>query len=77
MISQDEIPNFEYNVADGVTYTMEIATRKYYKVLKYHCPEKFALKEINNRKFVDLIFMIDKHLHFYIPFCKSDYKPDQ
>ncbi len=71
LLSQDEIESFTDNVADGVTYTMEIATSKYYKLLTYHCPERFAKTEINNKKFLDLILLIDKYIHFWLPICSS------
>jgi hypothetical protein len=69
MISQSEIENFNDNIADGINYNLEIATSKYYKLLTYHCPEHFAKTEINNKKFLDVIFMLDRHLHFYSPIC--------
>jgi len=69
MLSQNEIQDFQVNVADGITYHMEIATPKYYKLVTYHCPEYFAKTEANNKKFVDLILAVDKHLHFYLPTC--------
>ena len=69
MISQSEIANFNDNVADGINYNLEIATSKYYKLLSYHCPEHFAKTEPNNKKFLDVIFILDRHLHFYSPIC--------
>jgi hypothetical protein len=69
MISQVEIANFDNNVADGIYYNLEVATSKYYKLLTYHCPEHFAKTEYNNKKFLDIIFMLDRHLHFYSPIC--------
>ena len=69
MISQSEIANFNDNVADGISYNLEIATSKYYKLLTYHCPEHFAKTEPNNKEFLDIIFILDRHLHFYSPIC--------
>jgi hypothetical protein len=69
MISQDQIENFRDNVADGITYLLEVATPKYYKLITYHCPERFAKTEINNKKFIDLVLALDQHLHFYSPIC--------
>jgi len=69
MISQSEIADLKDNVADGINYNLEIATSKYYKLLTYHCPEHFAKTEPNNKKFLDLIFILDRHLHFYSPIC--------
>lgn len=69
LLSQDEIDNFVDSVADGVTYTMEIATGKYYKLLTYHCPERYANAEENNRHFLDIVLLLDRYLHFYSPIC--------
>ena len=67
--SQEEIPNFVDNIADGVTYDLEISTKGSYKLLTYHCPEHFAKAEINNKKFLDLILLMDKYFHFWTPIC--------
>ena len=69
MISQAEIENFIDNVADGINYDLEIATCKYYKLVSYHCPEHYAPTEANNKKFLNIILMLDRHLHFYSPVC--------
>lgn len=69
LISQEQIPNFVDNVADGVTYHLEIATKGSYKLLTYHCPEHFAKTEINNKKFLDLVLLVDKYFHFWSPIC--------
>ena len=62
--SQNEIKDFKDNIADGVSYNLEIATKKSYRILTYHCPEHFAKTEINNRKFLDIVRLLDKHFHF-------------
>jgi hypothetical protein len=69
LISQEQIPNFEDNVADGVTYNLEISTKGNYKLLTYHCPEHFAKTEINNKKFLDLVLLVDKYFRFWSPIC--------
>jgi hypothetical protein len=38
--SQIEIPNFEYKIADGVFYTIELSTTRYYKLLHYNNPDR-------------------------------------
>jgi hypothetical protein len=68
-ISQEEIPNFIDNVADGVTYNLEIATKGNYKLLTYHCPEHFAKTELNNKKFLDFVLLVDKYFHYWSPIC--------
>jgi hypothetical protein len=69
LISQEEIPNFVDNVADGVTYNLEVATKGSYKLLTYHCPEHFAKTEINNKKFLNLLLLVDRYFHFWSPIC--------
>ncbi len=69
LLSQNEIPGFVDNVADGVWYSVEIATKGSYKQLTYHCPERFAKTEINNKKFLDLIFLLNRYYHFWMPIC--------
>jgi hypothetical protein len=69
MISQNEIENFTDNLADGITYHLEISNSKYYKLLTYHCPEHFAKLEPNNKLFLEIILLLDRHLHFYSPVC--------
>ena len=70
IVSQEEIPNFVDNVVDGVTYNLEIATKGNYRLLTYHCPEHFAKTESNNKKFLDLVILVDKYFHFWSPICK-------
>lgn len=69
LLPQNEIPGFVDNVADGVWYSVEIATKGSYKQLTYHCPERFAKTEINNKKFLDLIFLLNRYYHFWMPIC--------
>lgn len=71
LISQEQIPNFVDNVGDGVTYNLEIATKGNYKLLTYHCPEHFSKTEINNKRFLDLILLVDKYFHFWSPICST------
>jgi hypothetical protein len=71
MVSQQEIEGFVDNVADGVTYHLEVSTNNYYKLVTYHCPETFAKNEVNNKQFTDLIFLLNRHIPFYSPYCKS------
>jgi hypothetical protein len=57
--SQNQIPNFSDNIADGFSFTIELATKNSYKILYYHCPEYYSSKgEINSKK-------IEKFLLFF------------
>lgn len=66
--SQFAIPNFNDNIADGQTCTIEISTRHFYKALQYHCPEFFP-NEPNNVKFMGIINYLNPHFKFYYPWC--------
>jgi hypothetical protein len=68
--SQYDISNFEDKMADGATYTIEISTKKFYKILIYHCPNKYP-NEPNNKKILELIHLLDSYFEFYKPFCGS------
>ena len=67
--SQIAIPNFQDNINDGQTCTIEISTKKFYKELEYHCPEHFT-KEPNNIKFMGVINYLNQYFKFYNPWCK-------
>ena len=71
LISQEDIRGFVDNVADGVTYHMEIIKPSLYKRLTYHCPETFYSSEINNKRFVDILMVLDKYFLFFSPKCKK------
>jgi len=69
LISQNEIENFNDNLKDGITYHLEFSSLTYYKLLTYHCPEHFAPTEQNNKRFLDIILLLDKYLRFYSLKC--------
>ncbi|HLK27729.1 MAG TPA: hypothetical protein VKT28_04060 [Puia sp.] len=58
---QDEIPNFRDTVPDAFIYTIEIATKDYYKVMSYHCPD-YYVKEKYNKRITDFLFFIKRRL---------------
>lgn len=62
ILSQEEIPNFRDEVADGFEYTIEIATKNYYKIIRYHCPDIFAKEEINNKKVIEFLKFVSRNL---------------
>ena len=70
LVSQDQIQGFSDNVADGQTFHMEVFMPFRYKLLRYHCPESYYSKESSNKGFVDILMLLDKHFHFYMPLCK-------
>ena len=65
--SQNAIPGFIDNVADGQTCTIEISTKTFYKSLHYHCPEHFT--DNYNKRFMEIVNFLNPRLHFYIPYC--------
>jgi hypothetical protein len=63
--SQEEIPVFKDNVADGFGVTLEIATNKFYKRLRYHCPAHYAEKgDLNSQKVINLLEFIIRNFNF-------------
>lgn len=66
--SQKGISGFKDGVMDGLTYSIELSTNKYYKLLSYHSPglqnDKFGynLKIVRLLKFLERVFGVD----FYI-----------
>jgi hypothetical protein len=54
--SQDEIPGFKNNVADGMSFTIELATSKYYKAISYNNP-KFYTDPYNKKITNFLLFL--------------------
>ena len=61
LISQNKIENFKDDVDDGTVYTLEISYAGFYKILQYHSPEEFAKNEINNKRFLNLIKLLEKY----------------
>ncbi len=60
--NQNEIPNFRDRVVDGFEYTIEIATKTYYKIISYHCPDVYAKEEINNKKVAEFLKFVSRSL---------------
>lgn len=65
--SQFQIPGFWDNTADGVTYHLEIATKKFYKFLSYHNPAFF--KDKYNRFFQSILDALNSKLNhtYFLP----------
>jgi len=61
--SQTAIPNFKDNSADGDTYFIEIATKKFYKTLGYHNPQYYNDKY--NKQFLQLLKFLELHFKFF------------
>jgi hypothetical protein len=55
--SQNEIPNFQDKVADGLFYQIEVATSKSYKVIEYNNPNRYI--DNHNLKMSKLITMLN------------------
>jgi hypothetical protein len=52
--TQEELPSFEDTTTEGFYYTIELATNKYYKLLRYHNPDSFS-RDLNNKNIASLI----------------------
>ena len=66
--SQNTIPGFKNEIADGQTCTIEISTKHFYKALRYHCPEHYTDK--SNVRFMGIVNFLNRYFHFYRPWCK-------
>ena len=54
--TQSQISGFSDNVADGLYYDLEVATKNYYKLLSYHEPERYA--DNSNRNFSRILKLL-------------------
>lgn len=68
--SQPGVRSIADKNAEGILYSMEIATKEYHKVIRFHCPERLVEKDHNCKAFVDAITIMDKYLHFRMPYCQ-------
>jgi hypothetical protein len=57
--TQDDLPNFVDNTTNGNYYTIELATNKYYKLLRYHNPELFPIDSNCNKINLFIKFFYD------------------
>ena len=69
--SQYDIPGFDDKMKDGVGFSIEIFNKHFYKLVIYHCPNRYPA-EPNNKKIMDLINLLDNYFHFYTPYCGSE-----
>jgi hypothetical protein len=60
--NQNEIEGFNDNVADGVTYTLEVLYNNSFRILQYHAPHAF--KDKDNMIFQNLLNILSKHFDF-------------
>ena len=66
--SQYDIPGFYDKMNDGVGFSIEILNKRFYKMIIYHCPNRYPL-EPNNKRIMDLIYLLDNYFNFYTPYC--------
>ena len=62
--SQHEIPNFVNRAADGVSYTLEISTKDYYKIVSYDNPNVY--NDSSHRKFLKLLKFFNTNLGAFV-----------
>ena len=65
LMSRQDIPGFRDTVSNGTLYYMEVATPTRYVLVTYNAPEYYAASEINNKRFLDIILLLNRYLHFY------------
>jgi hypothetical protein len=57
-----DIPGLQDNWDDGVTYNVEIATKKQYRFYSYHMPDKFGDKFWQAKNMTDILSLISTQL---------------
>ena len=62
--SQQEIPGFADRTADGTTYTLEIATKNYYKIISYRNPKFYD--DLSHKKFLKLLNFFQINLGAFV-----------
>lgn len=56
--NMDSIPGLQDDWADGVTYCVEVATKKQYRFYSYHLPDKFQDKYWQAKNMVDVLKLV-------------------
>jgi len=60
--NMEEIPNLQDNWTDGVTYNIEIATKKQYRFYGYHLPDKFEDRFWQAKNMTGILSLISTEL---------------
>lgn len=60
--NMDSIPGLQDDWVDGVTYCVEVATKKQYRFYSYHLPDKFQDKYWQAKNMVDVLKLIQTEL---------------
>jgi hypothetical protein len=63
-ITQRKIPNFEDRTADGMSYTIEIATKNSYRVIYYNNP--FSYSDPNDTQITKFLKFMGKNLNAFV-----------
>jgi len=58
----DNIPGLRNGWADGVSYNVEVATKKIYRYYSYHMPDKFADKYSQARNMTNILKLAEEEL---------------
>jgi hypothetical protein len=62
--SQHQIAGFMDKTADGAYYTLEVATKRYYKLLSYHNPKYY--EDSSNKRVVELLNFLERDLRAFV-----------
>lgn len=60
--NMDDIPGLQDNWTDGVTYNIEIATKKRYRFYSYHLPDKFEDNFWQAKNMTEILSLISTEL---------------
>ena len=58
----DDIPGLQDRWTDGVTYNVEIATKKQYRFYGYHLPDKFENKFWQAKNMTGILSLLSAEL---------------
>jgi hypothetical protein len=61
---QNKIPDFRDGTADGMYYTLEVATKTKYKIFSYHNPARY--QDSTNRKVTDILVFLQRNLNAFV-----------
>jgi hypothetical protein len=57
--NKDNIPGLEDGWTDGISYNVELATKKQYRFYGYHLPDKFQYKYWQAKNMVDILKLVE------------------
>lgn len=66
--NMDDISNLQHGYEDGVTYNIEVATKKQYRFYGYYLPQEFANKFWQAKSMTEILSLISSELNIKAAF---------